>query len=220
MDHHALPSRIAAEIAALIALGDIAAEAHLSTQEFANRFEVSRTPVREALNLLSSGVWSSSGRTAAISSSTLTPRARRRRAQAPSRTSAPSAYYQLAEDWLRDAVPAEVTENLLLERYQLDQGATDGDADARPPRAGSSARPDMVGVCCQSPRRPRRRSSSIACACCWSRQASWSRRSPSTGQWRADARRLSRRCSTDGSEEWPADRLQRSASRSTKNSCA
>ena len=119
MDHHALPSRIAGEIAAMIALGEIAAEAHLSTQEFAARFSVSRTPIREALSLLSERGLVEQRPNRGYFVCSLSPRARSKAAQAPSWTSAPSAYHQLAEDWLRDEVPSEVTENHLRQRYQL-----------------------------------------------------------------------------------------------------
>ena len=38
------------------------------------------------------------------------------------RADAPPAYYRLAEDWLRDAVPSEATEQFLRERYDLTKG--------------------------------------------------------------------------------------------------
>jgi DNA-binding GntR family transcriptional regulator len=49
---NALPNRIASEIRALISTGEIGSNAHLSTQKLADRFEVSRSPVREALQIL------------------------------------------------------------------------------------------------------------------------------------------------------------------------
>lgn len=123
MDDQALPARIAGEILQLISVGELAPNSHLSTQKLADQFEVSRTPVREALQILADrgvveqrlnrGYFTLKG----------SPRSKRRAANDLfSPTDAPPAYYRLAEDWLRDQVPGEVTEQLLRQRYKLTKG--------------------------------------------------------------------------------------------------
>ncbi len=123
MDENGLPSRLAGEIAEMIAVGDIAPGSHLSTQQLAVRFAVSRTPVREALGLLAErgavlqqpnrGYFACKPRPNGLS---------RRAARQSQPADAPAAYYQLGEDWLNDAIEAEITEQRLMERYGLTKG--------------------------------------------------------------------------------------------------
>lgn len=119
MDSNALPARIAGELAELIALGEIDAETHLNTQDFAVRFSVSRTPVREALNILCVQGLVEQRPNRGYFVRPLSPRAKSQAAKGATSSSAPSAYHQLAEDWLRDEIPSEVGENYLRQRYRL-----------------------------------------------------------------------------------------------------
>jgi DNA-binding GntR family transcriptional regulator len=118
-DH--LPGRIAAEIASLIAVGDMDADTHLTTQALADRFSVSRSPVRAALELLEQQglVRQATNRGYFVKTLTTRAKASALKLQAASNRDAPDAYYKLAEDWVRDEVPEDVTETFLLERYQL-----------------------------------------------------------------------------------------------------
>ena len=52
MDSTGLTSRLAGEITSLILAGDLPVDAKVNTQQLAERFSVSRTPVRAALDLL------------------------------------------------------------------------------------------------------------------------------------------------------------------------
>lgn len=120
MDSHALPVRIAGEIAELIAVGEVATNEHLSTQRLAERFAVSRTPVREALEILDAQGLVEQRANRGYFVREISARAKAKMAsQAMPAADAPAAYYKLAEDWVRDAVPPEITEQYLRERYKL-----------------------------------------------------------------------------------------------------
>ncbi|PVE24189.1 GntR family transcriptional regulator [Microvirga sp. KLBC 81] len=118
MRSNVLAARIANEIANLIRIGQIEPGSHLSTQKLADQFDVSRSPVREALQILAEQglvelhsnrgffVCAASGQPAAQSGDT------------PLMEASPE-YQRLADDWLRDRIPSEVTEQLLRERYNL-----------------------------------------------------------------------------------------------------
>jgi DNA-binding GntR family transcriptional regulator len=122
MDTDGLPSRIAGEIATLIVSGDLPAEAKLNTQRLAERFAVSRTPVRAALDLLETRGLVRQQTNRGYFVAPLTARSRARAmvsSAAGGARDVPKAYFTLAEDWLRDTVPEDVTESFLLERYRL-----------------------------------------------------------------------------------------------------
>jgi DNA-binding GntR family transcriptional regulator len=115
-----LPTRIAADITSLIASGDMSAETHLTTPSLAERYSVSRSPVREALRLLEDQGIVRQERNRGYFVNPLT--ARRKAAALKTATpiqSAPRAYYIFAEDWVRDVIPEDVTETFLVERYAL-----------------------------------------------------------------------------------------------------
>ncbi|MFJ2986011.1 MULTISPECIES: GntR family transcriptional regulator [unclassified Pseudomonas] len=113
-----LVQRIVFDIKHKIQLGEITTGAHLSAQKVADDFHVSRSPAREALTLLAEqGVLEqipnrgffvigiADGLTEALDEITATEE--------------PPEYYRLSEDWLNDAIPSEVTEKYLRERYDL-----------------------------------------------------------------------------------------------------
>jgi DNA-binding GntR family transcriptional regulator len=120
MKTHALPERIAAELISLIVVGDMQPEAHLTTEGLATRFSVSRSPVRVALQLLEEQglVRRDHNRGYFVKPLTAQTKALAMKATANG-YDGPKAYYDLAEDWVRDAIPEDVTESLLLERYQI-----------------------------------------------------------------------------------------------------
>jgi DNA-binding GntR family transcriptional regulator len=118
MRTNVLATRIANEIANLIRMGQIEPGSHLSTQKLADQFDVSRSPVREALQILAEqglvelhsnrGFFVRTGSGPHVAPSGDTPL-----------MEASPEYQRLADDWLRDQIPAEVTEQLLRERYSL-----------------------------------------------------------------------------------------------------
>ncbi|MEM6159576.1 GntR family transcriptional regulator [Erwinia sp. P6884] len=114
----ALTERLSLKIVSLINTGDIAPGAHLSVPKLAETFDVSRSPVREALVYLEQkGI--------------LQQRLNRgffvKEDYAPQQTGEPAEienndlpeYYQLAEDWLQDNIESEVTELFLMKRYDM-----------------------------------------------------------------------------------------------------
>jgi DNA-binding GntR family transcriptional regulator len=120
MRDDALPARIAADITARIADGDMAAETHLTTPGLAERYAVSRSPVREALRLLEDQGLVRQERNRGYFVNTLTDKKKSAVLKAAvAIPDAPRAFYALAEDWVCDAVPEVVTEAFLIERYSL-----------------------------------------------------------------------------------------------------
>lgn len=119
MPHSPLALRIANDIIARIGMGEFGAGSHLATEALAKHFEVSRSPVREALAILCDQgiienrrnrgffVLSSAGRKAGETG--LEPAGSRAR----------DPYYELAEDWLKDRIGADQTEQAIRDRYGL-----------------------------------------------------------------------------------------------------
>ncbi|APG94044.1 GntR family transcriptional regulator [Sinorhizobium americanum] len=114
-----LAQNIANEITLLVTSGELAVGDPLRTQHLADRFGVSRSPVREALQMLSEqGVLEQKENrgffvkeSAGALAETVSDEAR------PFEVA--NDYQRLAEDWLTDRIPAEVTEQVLRERYDL-----------------------------------------------------------------------------------------------------
>ncbi|MDP4024283.1 GntR family transcriptional regulator [Methylobacterium sp. NEAU 140] len=112
-----LPQKIAQSILDLIAAGEIGVGEHLSTPKLAERFDVSRSPVREALHLLAErgAIAQERNRGFFVQASSV---------PAPDEAQdtsdeEPVGYLAVAGDWLRDRIPAEVTEQFLRERFAL-----------------------------------------------------------------------------------------------------
>ena len=111
--------RIADEIRELIRSGRVPVGSHLGTQQLADQFGVSRSPVREALQLLADqkvlhrhanrGFFVRSVRTSPLKSAG-------GNAELPERS---SAYRKFADDWLDNRIADEVTEQFLRDRYRL-----------------------------------------------------------------------------------------------------
>ncbi|WP_342358630.1 GntR family transcriptional regulator [Terrarubrum flagellatum] len=119
MSSSPLALRIAQDIVAKISAGDLGAGSHLATEALARTFQVSRSPVREALGILSErglienkknrGYFVRDG--AEQSSLPASDLADREQAENP--------YFAFAEDWLNDRVDSDLTEQGVRERYGL-----------------------------------------------------------------------------------------------------
>lgn len=117
-----LAIRIARDILDAIASGRIALGEHLSAQRIADRFEVSRSPVREALLALAEQGFleQQQNRGYFVRAAPPAPDAAEKggdRAAQPFET--PNDYQRIAEDWLTNRIPADVTEQMLRARYDL-----------------------------------------------------------------------------------------------------
>ncbi|MFJ1311511.1 GntR family transcriptional regulator [Agrobacterium sp. P15N1-A] len=114
-----LAQTIANEITLLVTSGEIGAGEHLRAQHIADRFGVSRQPVRDAFQILSDQglVELKENRGFFVKESTVGI------VEPVSDEAQPfevaNDYQRLAEDWLTDKIPAEVTELMLRERYKL-----------------------------------------------------------------------------------------------------
>jgi len=114
----ALSSRIASEIINMIGAGELGPDAHVNTQKLAERFQVSRSPIRDALDdLARRGVLElRENRGYFVGKKRIKLD---KQANTITLNDGPDGYYELAEDWLRDAVASDVTEQLLRDRYDL-----------------------------------------------------------------------------------------------------
>ncbi|HAK36043.1 MAG TPA: GntR family transcriptional regulator [Pantoea sp.] len=114
----ALTERLSQKIVSLIDTGNIAPGAHLSVPKLAETFDVSRSPVREALVYLEQkGVLQQKLNRGFFVKEDYAPQ--QHDEAAPADGSDLPEYYQLAEDWLQDNIDAEVTELYLMKRYNL-----------------------------------------------------------------------------------------------------
>ncbi|HAB24711.1 MAG: GntR family transcriptional regulator [Pantoea sp.] len=114
----ALTERLSQKIVGLIDTGNIAPGAHLSVPKLAETFDVSRSPVREALVYLEQkGVLQQKLNRGFFVKEDYAPQ--QHDEAAPADGSDLPEYYQMAEDWLQDNIDAEVTELYLMKRYNL-----------------------------------------------------------------------------------------------------
>lgn len=113
-----LTANIAKEISQLIHSGELKPADHLSTQGLADKFGVSRSPVREAMQLLfeQGFLEQKPNRGFFVSTQSI-----EQPVEAPGDQlqETMSDYQRLAEDWLTDRIPSEVTELMLRQRYNL-----------------------------------------------------------------------------------------------------
>lgn len=122
-----LPQRIAAELRSLIVSGDLTVDEKLATPSLAERFSVSRSPVREALRLLEVDGVVRKDPNRGYFVKPLSAKARSSAIKAVATTQdAPRAYYALAEDWVRDDIAETVTERFLLSRYDVSRAELAG----------------------------------------------------------------------------------------------
>jgi DNA-binding GntR family transcriptional regulator len=120
MPRTSLVAGIANEIQEMIRTGGISAGSHLSAQKLADQFDVSRSPVRQAMELLARKGMLEQRENRGFFARSLSAK-HRRSGPAPS---APllkesKAYQKVADDWLADRIPAEVTEQFVRRRYHL-----------------------------------------------------------------------------------------------------
>ncbi|HEE9786814.1 TPA: GntR family transcriptional regulator [Enterobacter soli] len=114
----ALSERISQKIMALVDKDEITPGSHLSVPKLAEIFDVSRSPVREALVYLEQkGVLLQKQNRGFFVKDDYIPHADTKQEQSEE-LDLPE-YYQLAEDWLQDKIESEVTELFLMKRYNL-----------------------------------------------------------------------------------------------------
>lgn len=115
----ALTERLSQKIIDLIQTGNIAPGTHLSVPKLAETFDVSRSPVREALVYLEQkGILQQKLNRGFFVNTDYAPPQHEESVSAES-SDDPPEYYQLAEDWLQDNIEAEVTELFLMKRYNM-----------------------------------------------------------------------------------------------------
>lgn len=118
MSSSTLVQRIVATIKQRIQLGELGVGSHLSGQKVADDFQVSRSPAREALMVLAEQGYLEQlpNRGFFVIDPPVEPLADKDRVVS---LEEPEEYYRMAEDWLNDAIPEEVTEQFLRQRYHL-----------------------------------------------------------------------------------------------------
>lgn len=119
MPNSPLALRIAADIVTRINMGELGEGAHLATESLARQFQVSRSPVREALGLLTERgvIENRRNRGFFVSAASVAEQGPRPTAPLPANEQDP--YFLFAEDWLNDRIDAEQSEQALRERYKL-----------------------------------------------------------------------------------------------------
>lgn len=140
MASSSLALRIANDIVARIGMGEFGPGSHLATEALAAHFQVSRSPVREALALLSERGVIENRRNRGFF--VLPAAAQNVAANLPDQVAPDEEpYYRLAEDWLNDRIGADQTEQALRDRYGLtrsqaqellSRAAREGWADPKP----------------------------------------------------------------------------------------
>ncbi|MBY5933903.1 GntR family transcriptional regulator [Tateyamaria omphalii] len=111
-----LAQRISKRLLQDIAAGSISAGQHLGAQQLADRYGVSRTPIREAMGLLEEGGFliRQENRGFFVAETDAEAMSEALDAQPDS---AEDDYHRLAEDWLINHLPEEVTEHFLRQHY-------------------------------------------------------------------------------------------------------
>ncbi len=111
-----LSSRISQQLIQEIASGAIAAGQHVGAQQVADRYGVSRTPVREALNTLEArGLLSRQANRGYFVPENISDTLEQWLEDQHNKVADP--YQQLANDWLVNQIPEEVTEQFLRQKY-------------------------------------------------------------------------------------------------------
>lgn len=113
-----LVQRIVLDIKRKIQVGELKIGAHLSAQKVADQFHVSRSPAREALLELADMGCLEQLPNRGFFVLELAPEPTENPDEVVPLEEPPD-YYRLSEDWLNDAIPAQVTEKFLRDRYGL-----------------------------------------------------------------------------------------------------
>lgn len=115
-----LARSIASQLSHLITVSEIAAGSQLRTQPLADKFGVSRSPIREALQLLvDQGLIEQKENRGFFVRETPASIVVEPVSDEPKPFEVDNDYQRLAEDWLVDRIPAEVTEGMLRDRYNV-----------------------------------------------------------------------------------------------------
>ncbi|CDX35671.1 GntR family transcriptional regulator [Mesorhizobium plurifarium] len=115
-----LARNIASQISLLVTTGELSSGDHLRTQHLADKFGVSRSPVREAMQILAEeGLLEQKENRGFFVKDVPESRIIEPINDEPKPFEVENDYQRLAEDWLMDRIPAEVTEGMLRERYDL-----------------------------------------------------------------------------------------------------
>ncbi|MFC0199759.1 GntR family transcriptional regulator [Paracoccus rhizosphaerae] len=138
-----LSSRISARLAQDIAVGEIACGAHLRAQEVADRYKVSRTPIREAFAALEEqGILRRFPNRGYFVADSIPQNIISEIKEAVD--VARDEYQIFAEDWLTDQLPEIVTEQALRQRYNMTKARL-SDLLARAAREGWAERKEGYG---------------------------------------------------------------------------
>lgn len=143
MRSNALSQRISVRLLEDIVAGDLAAGDHLSAQQIAERYGVSRTPVRDALTQLErEGVLKRQPNRGYFVADPVPGALASRLEQ--QKGSVGDEYQRMADDWLTDRLPEEVTEQFLRQHYGWTK-AQAGDLLMRAVREGWAERKEGYG---------------------------------------------------------------------------
>lgn len=113
-----LPERIASEIAKRIFGGELRPNAHLRAEQLSQAFDVSRSPIRQALRLLEKrGIVERKVNRGFFVREGIEPPSRQ--AAVHNEVDEADVHYRIAHDWLNDRIPSELTEQFLRDRYSL-----------------------------------------------------------------------------------------------------
>lgn len=118
MQGSSLSKRIAAAITKRIQEGEFPPGAHLRAEKMSEIFKVSRSPIRQAFQVLvDQGVAEQKqNRGFFVRENPVLPSKTHDLAE---HMDAPEVHFRFADDWLSDRIPAEVTEQFLRDRYEL-----------------------------------------------------------------------------------------------------
>lgn len=139
----ALAQKISVQLAQDIMSGELTGGDHIGTQQVAKRYGVSRTPVRDALELLESKGALQRELNRGYFVANDIPEALRNWLEVQQDGSGDD-YQRMADDWLTDRLPEEVTELFLREKYGWTKSKV-GDVLMRAAREGWAERKEGYG---------------------------------------------------------------------------
>lgn len=120
MKNRALTQNIAKEISFLILSGTIGTGTHLSAQQLADKFGVSRSPIREALIMLTDqGILEQKPNRGFFTRKREFSERSKMVSDVIQTGGDVKIYDRIVDDWLQDRIPGEVTEQQLRERYKV-----------------------------------------------------------------------------------------------------
>lgn len=118
MKQSPLVLKITSALKQKILLGDYKVGTHLSTQEIADSFMVSRSPARQALIILHEEQYVEQRKNRGFFVLPVEQKEKQGESEVVYHEE-PSEYFRLAEDWLNNEIPSEVTEQFLRGKYDL-----------------------------------------------------------------------------------------------------